>query len=177
MTKWLLALAFVLPASFGSAQEFRMNTIQADILPRPDGLILQYSFPLGPGLQQGWWPTEQVAKFDFGDWANTLQYQTSKGATELWLQDSHDVCGPKEAPAGVCTYLGTFYYGPVISEYTLPDGSEYASVFGELTGTFTDVFGNIYSNVSAVFEDTTYPGYSPYGVAASGLLIIELQEN
>jgi len=144
-----------------------MNSWEAFVLPNPSGIIIQYSFPLGPF--EVWLPAKDLKAYDFQKEPNSLQIETVGGVSELLLSDSHDFCNPS------CKYLGTFDAGlPSVAVAALPDGAVYETVSGTLTGTFTDAFGKKYTNVLALFSFTTYPGA---GVPAVGYLTVVLQDN
>jgi len=164
----ILALALLCTTQMPAQQVF-MNTWEAFILPSPAGVIIQYSFPLGP--LDFWAPGKKVKTIQFQQSPNSVQIQTAGDVSQLLLSDSHDVRSPS------CTYLGTFVDGPGTQQILQPGGSYYQIVQGTLVGTFTDAFGYQYDNVTALFFFSTYPGYGPAGVPSVGSVTVVLQEN
>jgi hypothetical protein len=167
-------IALIATCSIGlHAQQVFMMTWEAFVLNAPSGVILQYSYPLGP--VETWQPAKRVKSFHLGGQAcprNCVQIQTVKGAgTKFYMTDSHDFCKPS------CTYLGTFSSGLNVQQNLDSEGSIFQTVTGSLTGTFTDALGRTFDDVPALFGFTTYPGRGNTGVPATGSLIVTLQEN
>lgn len=183
--KTLLTMSLLVCVALSAlGQSFQMATASALVLPRPDGEFIQYSFPFTPSQFEWWAPTLRTKVkepcflgFCAGPKMQTdfLRVETDRsGLSQVWLSDSHDICGPKFQPQGYCSYQGTFYLGPFGIPTLMPDGSSTTEWFGLATGTFVDDFGVAHEEVSAVFNFQTYPQAHGGSIPATGSLIVEL---
>src|SRR5271167_301971 len=106
LTRLGTMIALLVTCSLGlAAQQVAGDTQFAAVLPNEHGQIMQYSFPVNP-FPPDWVPNGHASKFNFSG-SNIVEVETVQGVTELYLSDSHDICGPKARPAGYCSYLGT----------------------------------------------------------------------
>lgn len=156
-----------------SAQTAGGYTQFATILPNFKGEILQYSFPVSPFSE--WDASKRAKKFTFAG-TNTVQVQTVAGVTQLYLSDSHDVCGPKNGSAGQCQFLGQLS-GTFSIESNNLNGAAYQHVSGTFYGTFQDAKGNSYENVPVLLSFDTFPSIDGVQWPAFGGVTIVLQPN
>jgi hypothetical protein len=154
MKKLFLPLFILLLTGCALAQQVAGDTQFATILPAFNGSILQYSFPVTPF--GGWVENGNAKKFAFGG-TDVAQLETVDGDTELYLVDTHDVCGPKFGAVGKCTFLGSLTPG-TWSVQTLngADGT-YQHVQGEFSGSFQDAKGNVFLYVPVLLSFDTFP--------------------
>ena len=174
MRKSLLPAFFVMATcALSLAQKATAFTQFATVLPDYKGAIIQYAFPLSPFSQ--WIPSGKVSKFDFQG-SDTVQIITVKGVTELYLWDTHDICGPKAGPVGSCSFLGTMW-GPLLTEAKkTPEGASYSCVSATFYGVFEDPHGAEF-NVEALLSFDTFPTVDGAVWASTGGLTIVLQYN
>lgn len=168
MKKALLSLLLCSCSLFG--QELAQPTWSVAAVPNENGKITQYSFNTNAGF---FWVTKQELKYKLGGKScvgNCLQIQTVGGVTQLYLQDSHSICGSG------CTYQGTFSYFKKTLNAEGP--AFYWSVEGSLVGTFTDPNGVTYQNVAARFYFETNPAsfqdelLTPSNIGPGGLTVV-----
>jgi hypothetical protein len=175
-TRLATIIALLITCSLGlAAQQVTGETQFAAVLPDFQGRIMQYSFPVNP-FPPDWLPAGHVTKFNFSG-TNVIEVETVKGVTELYLSDSHDLCGPKAGPVGSCSYLGTMVGALEIKTISLASGATYAHVTGTFLGLFTDDHGDQFANTLGLLAFDTYPSVNSVVVPSAGSVVIVLENN
>lgn len=153
------------------AQEMTGLTQFATILPNFHGQIMQYAFPVSPFSE--WDQYAHQKKFAFSG-SNTAQLQTVNGVTELYLMDTHDLCGPKAGSNGYCGYVGTLDGQLKVEAVSVPGGASYQHVTGAFLGEFIDAKGKLRQNILALLSFDTFPATDGIVWASHGGVTIVL---
>jgi hypothetical protein len=169
----LCFLFLLVPRAF--SQSAAGDTQFAAILPSFQGVIMQYSFSIAP-FGSSWLPLGHIKKFNFAG-TNVAQMQTVGGVTELYMSDSHDICGPKAGPTGSCSYLGTLSGGMTVTTISIESGGSYEHVTGTFSGLFLDDDGNQFAYTPALLSFDTYPAKDGINVPSAGSLMVVLAYN
>jgi hypothetical protein len=176
LTRLITIIALFVTCSLSLiAQQVTGETQFAAVLPDYYGQIMQYSFPINP-FPPDWLPAGHAKKFKFSG-TNIVEVETVKGVTELYLSDSHDLCGPKAGPVGFCSYLGTMVGALEIKVINLAGGATYSHVTGTFSGLFTDDHGDQFPNTLGLFAFDTYPSVNSVVVPSAGSVVIVLENN